>query len=51
LVFLAVFGAVVHAEPSEIPDEPVGWEVLPNGLIVIQYDRTGDGTPDYFTLH
>ncbi len=51
LVFLAVFGAAVHAEPSGIPDEPVGWEVLPNGLIVVQYDRTSDGMPDYFTLH
>ena len=51
LVFLAVFGAAVHAKPSEISDEPVGWDVLPNGLIVVEYDRTGDGTPDYFTLH
>ena len=51
LVFLAVFGTAVHAEPSGISDEPVGWEVLPSGLIVVQYDRTGDGTPDFFTLH
>lgn len=50
-VFFVVFGAAVHAEPSGISDEPVGWEVLPSGLIAVQYDRTGDGTPDYFTLH
>ena len=55
LVSLATVGVVVHAgpldEPLEIPDEPVEWDVLPNGLIVVEYDRTGDGTPDYFTLH
>lgn len=33
------------------PEELEDWDVLPNGLIVVQHDRTGDGIPDEFTLH
>ena len=51
LVFLVVFVGLVHTAHSEMPGEPVEWNVLPNGLIVVEYDRTGDGMPDYFTLH
>ena len=32
-------------------EEPIGWEVLPNGMIMVQYDRSGDGMSDYVTLH
>ncbi len=32
-------------------DEAVGWDVLPNGLIEVQYDRSGDSVPDHVTLH
>lgn len=53
-LFLACFilvgwsAGTAGADPS---DEPVGWEVLPSGLIEVQYDRSGDGVPDHVTLH
>jgi hypothetical protein len=42
--------SVVPASADQ-PDEPVGWEVLSNGLIEVQYDRSGDGVPDRVALH
>jgi LmbE family N-acetylglucosaminyl deacetylase len=36
---------------AEEPAEPVDWDVLPNGLIMVQYDQTGDGVPDHIALH
>ena len=36
---------------SQLMDQPREWDVLPNGLIILQYDRSGDGIPDYYTLH
>lgn len=53
-LFLACFvflGWSVGPANADQPDEPVGWEVLPNGLIEIQYDGSGDGVPDHFALH
>lgn len=53
-LFLACFALLgwsvgpANADPS---DEPVGWDVLPNGLIEVRYDRSGDGIPDHVTLH
>jgi hypothetical protein len=43
-------GLATAAQPDN-PGEPIGWEVLPNGLIEVHYDRTGDGVPDVVTLH
>lgn len=47
-VVLNLSVAPVGADQS---DEPVGWEVLSNGLIEVQYDRSGDGVPDHVALH
>ncbi|MCP9443366.1 MAG: hypothetical protein NNA20_12355 [Nitrospira sp.] len=50
-------GGIVHAvqpdnrEQPEKPGEPVDWDLLPNGLLVVQYDSTGDGVPDSVALH
>lgn len=43
-------GLATAAQPDN-PGEPIGWEVLPNGLIQVQYDGSGDGIPDHVTLH
>jgi hypothetical protein len=54
LVSLVCLGGRVHAEQPDKPDNPdelIDWDVLPNGLIKVQYDRSGDGVPDHFTLH
>ncbi len=56
-VCLVCLAGVIHAgQPGtfEQPDtlnEPIDWDVLPNGLLVVQYDSTGDGVPDDVTLH
>jgi len=42
---------MADAGQRDNPAEPVDWDVLPNGLIEVQYDRTGDGVPDYVDLH
>jgi hypothetical protein len=49
-------GSAIASQPDQPttsygPEEIVDWDVLPNGLIVVQHDRTGDGIPDQFTLH
>lgn len=31
--------------------EPLDWDLLPKGLLALQYDRTGDGVADHVTLH
>jgi hypothetical protein len=63
LVGVVCLVGVAHAvqpDKREQPDrsnrpydlgEPVDWDMLPNGLLIIQYDQTGDGMPDRFTLH
>lgn len=48
LLWIVCSVGTVTAEESA---EPVGWEVLPNGLIEVRYDQSGDGVPDHFTLH
>lgn len=40
-----------EADQTEPPGEPVHWDVLPNGWLMVQYDATGDGVPDHVTLH
>jgi len=47
LVVVCSVGMVTAEESAE----PVDWDVLPNGLIEVQYDRNGDGVPDHVTLH
>ena len=42
---------MAYADRPDNPAEPVDWDVLPNGLIGVQYDRTGDGAPDHVALH
>lgn len=42
---------LAEADQPEKPGEPVDWDVLPNRLIVVQYDTTGDGLPDLVALH
>lgn len=42
---------VATAGQPDQPDELVGWDVLPNGMVVVQYDRSGDGIPDHIALH
>lgn len=42
---------MAYADRPDNPAEPVDWDVLPNGLIGVQHDRTGDGVPDHITLH
>ena len=42
---------VVHAGQPDTLNEPVDWDVLPNGLIEVRYDRSGDGIPDHVALH
>jgi hypothetical protein len=39
-----------HAQAGT-PEHAMDWNPLPNGLMSIAYDRTGDGIADYFTLH
>ena len=57
VVCLVCLVGVVHAgqpdtlEQSDQLIEPVDWDVLPNGLIEVRYDRSGDGIPDHVTLH
>lgn len=41
----------VHAGQPDTLNEPVDWDLLPNGMLVVQYDSTGDGVPDHVTLH
>lgn len=50
-VCLACLVGVVHAGQPDKLNEPVDWDLLPNGPLVIQYDSTGDGVPDHITLH
>lgn len=53
-LFLACFvvlGWSVGPASADQSDEPVGWNVLPNGLMEVQYDRSGDGVPDHVALH
>lgn len=47
-VFLGWSAGPASADQS---DEPVGWDVLPSGLIEVQYDGSRDGVPDHVTLH
>lgn len=42
---------IVHSVQAGTPDHAMAWDPLPNGLMSIAYDRTGDGIPDHFTLH
>jgi hypothetical protein len=42
---------LAEADQPEKPGEQVDWDLLPNGLLVVQYDRTGDGVPDSVALH
>ncbi len=42
---------MAYADRPDNPAEQVDWDLLPNGLLVVQYDRTGDGVPDHVTLH
>lgn len=57
LVYGVCFIGMAHAvqpdkrDQSDKLNEPVDWDVLPNGLLMVQYDQTGDGVPDHFTLH
>lgn len=54
VVCLAGVGHAVQPDTLEQPEnlhEPVDWDVLPNGLLMIRYDRTGDGIPDHVALH
>jgi len=30
---------LADADQPEQPDEPVDWDVLPNGLLIVQYDQ------------
>lgn len=50
LCLLCVVG-LTEADQPEKPGEPVDWDLLPNGLLVVQYDSTGDGVPDSVALH
>lgn len=51
LVWLALLGWPVGLVTATQPEEPVGWDVLPNGLLEVQYDLSGDGIPDRLALH
>jgi hypothetical protein len=57
MVFVVCLVGVAHAvQPDTLAQpenlhEPVDWDVLPNGLLMIRYDRTGDGIPDHVALH
>ncbi|MDT3777661.1 hypothetical protein PJI16_08845 [Nitrospira sp. MA-1] len=51
LIYLGGQAQIVHSVQSGTPDHPIAWEPLPNGLISMAYDGTGDGIPDHFTLH
>ena len=42
---------MAYADRPDNPAEPVDWDLLPNGLLVVQYDRTGDGVADSVALH
>jgi hypothetical protein len=42
---------MASADQPDNPAEPIDWDVLPNGLIGVQYDRAGDGVPDHVDLH
>lgn len=42
---------MAYADRPDNPAEPVDWDVLPNGLIGVQYDPTGSGVPDHVALH
>ena len=50
LCLLCAIG-LAEADQPEKSGEPVDWDLLPNGLLVVQYDRTGDGVPDSVALH
>jgi hypothetical protein len=50
-VSLVCFVGLANAGQPDKPAEPVDWDVLPNGLLEVQYDRTGDGVPDHVDLH
>lgn len=42
---------MAHADRPDNPAEPVDWDLLPNGLLAVQYDSTGDGVADHVALH
>lgn len=50
-ICLLCAAGLADADQPEQPGEPVDWDVLPNGLIEVRYDRSGDGIPDHVTLH
>ena len=50
-VFVVCLVGVAHAGQPDTLNEPVDWDLLPNGLLVVQYDSTGDGVPDRGALH
>lgn len=63
LVCVVCLGGIVHAGQPDTPTQPdkpnrpltlgdpLDCDLLPNGLLVVQYDSTGDGVPDFVTLH
>lgn len=42
---------IVNSVQAGTPDNAIDWNPLPNGLMSMAYDRTGDGIADYFALH
>lgn len=50
ICLVCTVGLATAGQPDK-PDELVGWDVLPNGMIVVQYDQSGDGLPDAVALH
>ncbi len=51
LVLVGACCSLVNAAPSAGPDVILDWDVLPNGLMILRYDLTGDGRADHVTLH
>ena len=51
LLCLGSLSGFVHTVQAERWDRLVNWDVLPNGLMILEYDRGDDRVTDRFTLH
>lgn len=51
LLCLAGFSGFVHPAWAQQFDHLIDWDVLPNGLMILEFDQGNDGVPDYFTRH
>jgi hypothetical protein len=53
-IALYLFPATTWGQVGPISEPPIekqtGWSILPNGMLVVEYDQDGNGKPDFFAV-